>query len=60
MSRCSTTKNTDVRAEERELAPLFLPEVAKEFRSQWDAVQRRFVDDPDRLSGGEMSLLSRL
>jgi hypothetical protein len=39
-------QNTDVRAEERELAPLFLPDVAKEFRSHWDTVQRGFVDDP--------------
>jgi hypothetical protein len=39
-------QNTDVRTEERELAPLFLPDVAKEFRSRWDTVQRGFVDDP--------------
>ena len=39
-------QNTDVRAEERELAPLFLPDVVKEFRSHWDTVQRGFVDDP--------------
>jgi hypothetical protein len=39
-------QNTDVRIEERELAPLFLPDVAKEFRSRWDTVQRGFVDDP--------------
>ena len=39
-------QNTDVRTEERELAPLFLPDVAKEFRSHWDTVQRGFVDDP--------------
>jgi hypothetical protein len=40
------TQNSDVRTEERELAPLFLPDVAKEFRSHWDAVQRGFVDNP--------------
>jgi hypothetical protein len=39
-------QNSDVRTEERELAPLFLPDVAKEFRSRWDTVQRGFVDDP--------------
>ena len=39
-------QNTDGRTEERELAPLFLPDVAKEFRSRWDTVQRGFVDDP--------------
>jgi hypothetical protein len=39
-------QNTDVRTEESELAPLFLPDVAKEFRSRWDTVQRGFVDDP--------------
>jgi hypothetical protein len=39
-------QNADVRTEERELAPLFLPDVAKEFRSRWDTVQRGFVDDP--------------
>ena len=31
---------------EEQLAPLFLPDVAKDFRSRWDAVQRSFVDDP--------------
>jgi hypothetical protein len=38
--------NTDVRTEEKQLAPLFLPDVAKEFRSRWDSVQIGFVDDP--------------
>ena len=28
------------------LAPLFLPEVATDFRSRWDTVQSSFVDDP--------------
>ena len=36
----------DVRSEGEQLAPLFLPDVAKDFRSRWDAVQRSFVDDP--------------
>lgn len=38
--------HVDVRIEERELAPLFLTDVAKEFRSRWNAVQSGFVDDP--------------
>ena len=38
--------NTDVKTEDKQLAPLFLPDVAKEFRSRWDTVQRGFVDDP--------------
>jgi hypothetical protein len=38
--------NVDVSTEERELAPLFLTDVAKEFRSRWNAVQSGFVDDP--------------
>jgi hypothetical protein len=38
--------NTDVRTEAKQLAPLFLPDVAKEFRSRWDTVQIGFVDDP--------------
>ena len=39
-------QNADVRSEDEQLAPLFLPDVAKDFRSRWDAVQRSFVDDP--------------
>ena len=39
-------QNSNVRSEEEQLAPLFLPDVAKDFRSRWDAVQRSFVDDP--------------
>jgi hypothetical protein len=39
-------QNPDVRSEEEQLAPLFLPDMAKDFRSRWDAVQRSFVDDP--------------
>ena len=39
-------QNPDVRNEEEQLAPLFLPDMAKDFRSRWDAVQRSFVDDP--------------
>jgi len=36
----------ELRSEDEQLAPLFLPDVAKGFRSRWDDVQRSFVDDP--------------
>lgn len=36
----------DVNAKNDQLAPLFLADVAKDFRSRWDAVQGSFVDDP--------------
>jgi hypothetical protein len=39
-------QSTDARSADGQLAPLFLPDVAKDFRSRWDAVQRSFVDDP--------------
>jgi hypothetical protein len=39
-------QTSDARNEDEQLAPLFLPDVAKDFRSRWDAVQRGFVDDP--------------
>lgn len=39
-------KTSDVKNEGERLAPLFLPNVAKDFRSRWDAVQSSFVDDP--------------
>jgi hypothetical protein len=39
-------KTSDVKNEGEQLAPLFLPDVAKDFRSRWDAVQSSFVDDP--------------
>lgn len=29
-----------------QLAPLFLPQIAQDFKSQWDEVQIGFVDDP--------------
>jgi hypothetical protein len=32
--------------EDQELVPLFAPDVAKDFRSRWVAVQSSFVDDP--------------
>jgi hypothetical protein len=42
-------ENTDAvqtRKEETKLAPLFTDDAATAFRSQWDVVQRSFVDDP--------------
>jgi hypothetical protein len=42
--------NTDgvqpVIKEDAKLAPLFTQDVAMDFRSRWDVVQRGFVDDP--------------
>ena len=35
-------------SEDGPLAPLFLPDVSKDFRAHWDAVQIGFVDDPKR------------
>jgi len=32
--------NTDVKTQEKQLARQFLPDVAKEFRSRWDTIQR--------------------
>jgi hypothetical protein len=40
------TQDSNARSEDVELAPLFLPDVAKDFRAHWDAVQIGFVDDP--------------
>jgi hypothetical protein len=39
-------QTSDAKKEGEQLAPLFLPDVAKDFRSRWDAVQSSFVDDP--------------
>jgi len=39
-------KTSDLEKEGEQLAPLFLPDVAKDFRSHWNAVQSSFVDDP--------------
>jgi hypothetical protein len=38
----------DARRGDEELAALFTPEVAGDFRSRWDAVQIAFVDDPGK------------
>ena len=45
-SRPAATRDSTATTEDVELAPLFLPDVAKEFRAHWDAVQIGFVDDP--------------
>jgi hypothetical protein len=45
-SKRDESQNSDVRSEDQQLAALFSPDRAKEFRSHWDAVQRSFVDDP--------------
>jgi hypothetical protein len=44
-ARALDNHSGDARTEEK-LAPLFLPDMAKEFRSRWDTVQRGFFDDP--------------
>ncbi len=36
----------DATTDDKQLAALFLPDVAQDFRSRWDDVQRSFVDDP--------------
>jgi len=38
----------EMKQDDEQLAALFSPDVAKEFRSRWDALQSRFVDDPRR------------
>ena len=37
-----------MRTQDERLAPLFLPQLAHDFRAQWDEVQIGFVDDPTR------------
>lgn len=39
-------ENRNSMAQGEQLAPLFLPQTAQEFRSRWDEVQIGFVDDP--------------
>jgi len=41
-------RNAEVITEDEQLARLFSPDAAKEFRSRWDAIQSSFVDDPKR------------
>ncbi len=42
------TDAVQTRTEEAKLAPLFTDDAATAFRSQWDVVQRGFVDDPQQ------------
>jgi hypothetical protein len=39
-------KPSEAKNEGEQLAPLFVPDVARDFRLRWDAVQSSFVDDP--------------
>ena len=39
-------QDSEMTGKDEQLAPLFLPDVAKDFRSRRDTVQRSFVDDP--------------
>jgi hypothetical protein len=39
-------KQTPSKSEDESLDPLFSPDVARDFRASWDAVQIGFVDDP--------------
>ena len=42
------------------LAPLFADDVAEEFRSRWDLVQRGFVDDPAEAVGAADELVAQV
>jgi hypothetical protein len=46
----SVTEKQDsaMNSDDERLAALFSPDVAKEFRTRWDALQSSFVDDPRR------------
>ena len=41
-----TARTKEERKEDASLAPLFTQEIALDFRTRWDLVQRSFVDDP--------------
>jgi hypothetical protein len=43
----SRNARVDRDEEQRQLAPLFAPEAAEDYRSRWDAIQIAFVDDPN-------------
>jgi hypothetical protein len=47
-------------SDDNQLAALFLPDAAKEFRSRWDAIQRGFVDDPSQAVRQADELVSRV
>ena len=53
-------QNSDMRSEDEQLAPLFLPDVAKDFRSRWDAIRRSFVDDPRQAVRQEDQLVAQM
>jgi len=40
------SNDSSARSDDEQLALLFSPDAAKDFRSRWDAVQIGFVDDP--------------
>lgn len=42
------------------LAPLFAPQVATDYRAQWEVVQRGFVDDPQRAVGAGDELVMQV
>ena len=42
----SISESASVESEEKTPVSLFLPAVAKDFRTRWDVVQSGFVDDP--------------
>jgi hypothetical protein len=46
--RATPVRATPASHEEANLAPLFAEDVASDFRSRWDVVQRGFVDDPKK------------
>jgi hypothetical protein len=46
--RATPVRATPASHEEASLAPLFAEDVASDFRSRWDVVQRGFVDDPKK------------
>jgi hypothetical protein len=39
-------RSSAARHQDEQLAPLFLPQIAEQFRLRWDEVQIGFVDDP--------------
>lgn len=46
LERPIAEKQAPSKSEDESLDPLFSPEVARDFRASWDAVQISFVDDP--------------
>jgi hypothetical protein len=46
--------------DDAKLAPLFTQDVAMDFRSRWDVVQRGFVDDPQAAVRAGDELVSRV